>query len=225
MAKKKKAPKPDVDGILDTGIYRRDCRPRKGVSPHEYLKIMEERILKSPPRPTIHQWLDQYLEYFASFLRPHVKPAGPGGSWRLLNMGDGWRGYQVADDIDEPCRDAIEGMDTIDTLQRQFNAKKKLDRDLAKVIQASYKLGEIVERIWVRQHEHSAKVGKDKINQFDNVRVRKGISKELRAQAIRAIQQAKIDSPDRRNDIDYIKKRAADSLGISKRALNLRLKK
>ena len=148
MAKKKKVPKPDTDGFLDTGIYRRDCRPRKSMTPHEYLEYIEERILNPPPRPTIHEWLDQHLKFFGSILLPYVKRTP--GSGELLNIGDGWHGYRVADDLDEPCRDAIDGIKAIDLLQRHVDADGKLADDGGKmdwVIQQSYNLGRIVERI------------------------------------------------------------------------------
>lgn len=150
--KHSKSKTPDPDGKLRTGIYERDCRPSKKMSPAKFQEYMEQRILNQPPQPTIHQWLDQHLEYFASILRPYVKPAGP-NSWRLLNMGEGWQGYQVEDGIDEVCRDAIEGMDTIHLLESHLDNNGKLDGDLAFVIQQTYNLGRIVERIRIRPFE------------------------------------------------------------------------
>ena len=78
-------------------------------------------------------------------------------------MGDGWQGFHVADDLDETCRDAIEGMDAIHLLQLHVDANGDLAADGGKmswVIQQTYNLGRIIERInAVRPFEHAAMIG------------------------------------------------------------------
>lgn len=159
MARKNKRSKPDPDGILRTGIFQRDCRPPRRESLTKSLKRMQELALNPPPRPTIQQWLDQHVAYFAEILRPHVSGTGDG---HALDMGEGWKFYRRTDTAPEECQDAIQGMDAVRLFQQHLAADGSLDGDLAIVIQCAFDLGRIVQRIQVRPFEPAAKSGLNK---------------------------------------------------------------
>ncbi len=135
-------------------------------------------------------------------------------------------GAQLAEvaDSDDPDtrRDAREAL----TVWRWLIAAMGDDPKIGSLVEAAMRLGTLEERIQIRPFDEYVRTRNGQLRAIDAVNTVKKLNAEsgtLRAKALAAIEQAKLDFPKRDTDIDYIKTKAAASLGITKRALNSRL--
>jgi hypothetical protein len=130
-------------------IIYHDRYPRP-KSAKTYAANLQAALVQSK---TVSSGLERRREQFAEILRPHVKPTRSGGL--VLNLGDGWRRFCVADEPSESVHDAIVGMDILYLLDQPG-----LDSEVR--FQLAFKLGYLVQFMeGVRSIEEFANSGWD----------------------------------------------------------------
>lgn len=194
------------------------------------------------PQP-IDDWLDHLheslLEYIGDWIsfdqvlgeqEVHAKLSSPDGRGEFLQ---GEYFYRIRDGLPEfafytlienapPFVEAsIECLCQIEGLRRLCSMDSP---NLPVITQNAFMLGRDIERALLLPNaplvgERESQLSGLRI--FNETRVN---SDTLKQQALDAIERAKRECPSRADDIDFIKERAAESLSISKRALNKRLK-
>jgi len=174
MAKKKhEAPRPDEDGILRTGIYQRRV-VRKQMSPEEFQKKVEASFEKLATKRSINVWVAEWMENLAEGIKPHLDEQGH--TEYALDLGDGWQGYRVADDLPEQVRDLIDCMNELRVLSSHISSENTLSGDLTWVVFTSFKLGRLAEKIRIRPFEPLVKKGIGKVEKSRDDRKTAGIS-------------------------------------------------
>lgn len=227
MGKKHKALQPNADGFLRTGIYQRRAVP-EDISPEKSERRFKEWIDKLKNRPSIQAWLNDWLECCAEIIRPHIDDNGH--TTYALNLGDGWRPYRIVDEISDSVeaaqvRDAIDCMNEVRSMSGHIGDDDSLTGDLGWVINAAFRLGHMSEKMKIRPFEPLVASRKRSDAALHKINRYKPSSEELKHKAKDAIKLAEAEYPTRKSDTDFIKTKAAESLDISKRALNLRLNK
>jgi hypothetical protein len=109
------------------------------MTPHEFQKVLERQ--QHEPQPTVHEWLQQWLFFFAGFIRPHLDRNG--NTDCLLNLGSGWGAYRLKDDLPDDCRRAIAGMAKVRDLQACIGDDDSFVSGMRLVVQGAYDLGRI----------------------------------------------------------------------------------
>ena len=101
------------------------------------------------------------------------------------------------------------------------------DKDAGMALVANaFELGSLVERLHVRPFEPKVRARRRSDKGLAKANSEKAARADaLKAEAEAAIEWAKAEYPKQADRIDFIKKKAADKLKISKQALNLRLRK
>ncbi len=254
MGKKSKSTTPGTNGTNFSGIYKprpekikrkrmtaaeidAACRALEGLEGLE-VSTEDESIPQSKfvdpwrKHPTIREWFANYRKGLVESIQPHVvQDSSPqaGCSYKPLpELGEPW--FRLADnlapEVREAALDAFDAISDIRSLESHVGEDNTLTGDLAWVIQGAYNLGRAVERMQVRQFEPLVSRAKTQLVTIKKINAEKlNESGNLKQKALEAIEQAKRENPDRADDKNTIKIKAAEILGIGKRALNTRLSK
>jgi len=172
---------------------------------------------------SINVWVAEWMENLAEGIKPHLDEQGH--KEYALDLGDGWQGYRLADDLSEQVRDLIDCMNELRVLSSHISSEDTLSGDLTWVVFTSFKLGRLAEKIQIRRFEPLVMSRRRSDAAVDEINSKRPKAEELKHEAEKAIQEAKVKYPKRKGDRDFIKSKAAESLGIKKRALNIRLGK
>lgn len=162
MGKKSKAPQPDADGYLITGIYQRFVGPAQTLSVEES-KAAWEAFVNQKPIPPIVDWLHDFRNGLSEMIRPHIEESTPmdckPGWKRRCDLGDGPRFYRIKDGIDEGTPeyeatvDTLSAIDEICVVLSNVGPDNTLAGNLRTVLDSTFKLGQLYERICVRPFE------------------------------------------------------------------------
>jgi len=221
MGKKKKTPKPGADGILRTGIYQRRVTPKKMAG--DELGAALDQWADEANRPA-----SEHLQAIRDSLKQIAMPFldGPcsdqqthAGRIRVLDVGEGPQRFSEKPDLDEQARDAIEALEIVRAVAHNLDGNQDL------LFRTTLRLGRLLERIGVRQFEPLVALRKRSDEAIDKINRNRPTAETLKRDAKEAIEKAKLEYPSRSSDANFIKTKAAESLGIQKRALNTRLSK
>lgn len=236
MARKSTKPKPDSDGYLRTGIYKKYVGKPKPE--HQLTVEKAEAWVEASNSPATND-LARLRDWLATIILPHVE--GPlnetepmqanGQTYRYLDFGDGPRRYcdKVELQQQEQCiisvfQDAISAIDEIRLIEMYLGP----DGLTHLLFRATFRLGQLCERIGVRPFEplvasgrkatierpqamRQAKVEADKINRGD---------KHQRANEAIKWARDKFPTASEDNKISFLKAKAAEHLEINVGTLN-----
>ena len=106
---------------------------------------------------TIPEWLAKFLDDFEEIVKPFADTNGR--TLYLVHFGDKWQMCRLADDLPNEARNALEGMNLVKTFLHHIDDDGTLTGNLEWVIQCSYSLGRLVERIPSWQFVDLAAIG------------------------------------------------------------------
>lgn len=233
-SKKSRAPQPDADGILRTGIY---TRINKGAKPRPYDPQLLERWHNENSRPLADR-LRGYRAKLAGIVEPFIeRPPVSNASWDAHKPG--LYGHINLTGESEYCRqlpeiesgeveanrarDAIAALRCLDSVEHNL-AQCSGPGDCVKLLFLdAYELGRTGERLSIRHFEPDVLARRKSNDVLDDHNAKRPSAADLKREAEAAIESAKQSYPGRVGDDDFIKSKAAESLGIGKRALNKRL--
>ena len=150
MGKKREVPTPDADGVLRTGIYQRRVVP-KHITIEESQKLLLDWFEKPSGARSIRDWLNGHLAGLAKIISPYRDAKG--GTEYALDLGDGWQGYHLADDLPEKVLDAIDCQNEIRVMQSHIAEDNSLEGDLGFVVDAAFRLGRMTHKLQIRDFE------------------------------------------------------------------------
>jgi len=227
VGKKKKQPQPpqpDDDGYIKTGMYE-----RRVFSPDKLdeLRAAIEANLEEAKRPayeTLEAILDQSKQIAMPFLDGPYSVSETLAMLRkgnvrihVLDVGQGPQRFFEKQHLTEQARDAIEALHKVLDIENSDCGGRLFANALA--------LGRLLERIYVRPFEPLVAQRKRSVESIDKINRNRPTAETLKRDAKEAIEKAKLEYPARSSDTNFIKTKAAESLGIQKRALNTRLSK
>lgn len=121
--------------------------------------------------------------------------------------------------------DAIDCMHQVRSMSDHIGDDDSLTDDLGWIISAAFHLGRISEKMKIRPFEPFVRSRMASNASIEKINELRPSTAELKLEAEEAIAKAKHENISRIDEIDLIKIKAAETLGISKRALNKRLAK
>jgi hypothetical protein len=234
MAKKKAKPVPDADGYTHTGIYVK--APRKNLLPillgendGEAQRLVDEWNMPPAGR------LAEIRDWLAKIILPWVDGPLTEKQARKIydrmifttDFGKGVKIYAVKSSLAEQDQWRVDAFnDACDAVyQAQVVAHNlKPGGNPTLLFKATYRLGQLRERIQVRAHEPDAQAGKNIIKGVAVARKSKLSHDDLREEAIKAIGWAEHNFPEHRGEKVFINKKAAAHQDIKLRAHYDRLK-
>ncbi len=165
MAKKPKAPQPDSDGYLRTGIYQQYVGPSKEISEDELEQKYKEHC-ESFNQPAVER-LESIREWLFSILKPHItgpisqeKARSEPGVHRAIDDGKGIKTYTFADGITAKQNGSVEAKQVqgaLDAVYQLNIIRHNLESgNVNLVVRSSIALGQIMERITIRASEPNA---------------------------------------------------------------------
>ncbi|TWT35604.1 hypothetical protein KOR34_04970 [Posidoniimonas corsicana] len=220
MAKKNAIPAPM------TGIY---TKRRRELTPAQWRSYSD--ALNAPAESYVRDLQSRFVDAAMPHLVPidgdplmvvsgaTPPPAGCTDRVEILAPGEA---YAVQESAPPAFDHAMEGLRLCENLLRALQRD-----DRGGIVQNAVAVGRAIERLAILPLEPFVIEGhKRKVVQTASMRAKKGsVSERNKSEALRAIAREQQRHYVRRHDIDFIKEMAAQKLGISKRALNMRLKK